>query len=166
MFLAAAGMEAQRCAQPRRNQSRCACVVCGSTRNSRRELLDSFFFCAQFMRQWLTCTHTYRWIQLCVLVHVRQLWTEALLVQSSTPTQTQTRRHYSQATWKQCKRRRRFMIIAVHLDRADAAVVVNQTAKHPLPCSRIQSHKSEPLAVSHNSVVKKMEWWDAGLLLA
>lgn len=149
MFLAAAGMEAQRFAQPRRNQSCCACVVCGSARNSRRELLDSFF-CTQFMRQWLTCTQTYRWIQLCVLVHVRQLWTKALLVQSSTPTQTQTTRHYLQATWKQCKKRRHFTIIDVH----------------PLPCSRLQSHKSEPIAVSHNWVVKEMELWDAGLLLA
>lgn len=43
MFLAAAGMEAQRFAQPRRNQSRCVCVVCGSARNSRRELRQFFF---------------------------------------------------------------------------------------------------------------------------
>lgn len=60
MFLAATGMEAQRFAQPRRNHSCCACVVCGSARNSRRELLDSFFLCPIYA----TVTHMHADLQM------------------------------------------------------------------------------------------------------
>lgn len=61
MFLAAVEWKPSCSAQPRRNQSRCACVVCGSACDSRHgQLLESLFLCLTYA----TLTHKHADLQM------------------------------------------------------------------------------------------------------